>query len=90
MDFACQIPTNVFATPTLLEKLVIVSIFSSLFSLVYLLIDDFFQDRICPGKDESCNGQGTCDQRSGHCICNEGYTGLDCSGLWLTLGTIKN
>ena len=85
MDFACQIPTSVFATPTSLEKLVIVSIFNQHCHFPLYWLNDFFQDRICPGKNQSCNGQGICDQGSGLCICNEGYTGLDCSGLCFTV-----
>ena len=51
-------------------------------------MSNFFQDRICPGENVSCNGQGTCDQGSGLCSCYEGYSGSDCSGLCFTL--LKN
>ena len=28
-----------------------------------------------------CNDKGQCDMSEGTCTCNEGYNGLDCSGM---------
>jgi hypothetical protein len=31
----------------------------------------------CPGD---CNGQGSCNNKTGNCICNEGISGNSCLG----------
>ena len=28
---------------------------------------------------KNCNGNGQCNPDTGHCLCNVGYTGADCS-----------
>ena len=33
----------------------------------------------CPG-DGDCSNQGTCDESSGTCVCNEGFEGDMCEG----------
>ena len=37
-----------------------------------------FTDINCPG-DGTCSSQGTCDDATGICTCNEGFTGIDCT-----------
>ena len=39
-----------------------------------------FADQECNGNPE-CNGHGKCNINTGHCICDSGYTGKDCSQL---------
>ena len=37
----------------------------------------------CPGNGEStCNGNGQCDLTTGSCICNTGFEGAQCEGLF--------
>ena len=38
-----------------------------------------FPDFDCP-IDGTCLGQGTCDDTTGTCVCNEGYEGVICEG----------
>ena len=33
----------------------------------------------------NCNGQGTCDQTTGQCVCNDGYKFADCSKQVISL-----
>ena len=34
----------------------------------------------CPGDGGTCSGNGNCDQKTGLCVCNQGYQGIACSG----------
>ena len=38
-----------------------------------------FPEFDCP-IDGTCSGQGTCDDTTGTCVCNEGYEGVICKG----------
>ena len=35
----------------------------------------------CPG-DDTCSNQGTCNSSSGTCICNAGFEGNSCQGMY--------
>ena len=34
----------------------------------------------CPGDDDTCSGQGTCNEATGTCTCNAGFEGNACEG----------
>ena len=33
----------------------------------------------CPN---GCSNQGRCDENTGLCKCDQGFTGCDCNGMW--------
>ena len=43
-----------------------------------------FPEFDCP-IDGTCSGQGTCDDTTGTCVCNEGYEGVICEGIYIGL-----
>ena len=54
-----------------------VNYYSFLINIVHLEYD-------CP-DDGKCSNQGICDDTTGKCICNEGFEGATCKGIFISL-----